>query len=72
MFGALQKRLPQELRFHGITDMAEANHFPRGIFPPAHNSRFARKAEREGSAFTAPHDFALEGVLCIQEERLLP
>ena len=27
MFGTLQKRLPQELRLAGITDMAEANRF---------------------------------------------
>jgi hypothetical protein len=29
MFGTLQKRLPQELRLQGITDMAQANRFLR-------------------------------------------
>ncbi|MDR2604961.1 MAG: hypothetical protein LBC55_06385, partial [Desulfovibrio sp.] len=44
-FGTLQKRLPQELRLQGITDMAEANRFLRESFLPAHNSRFEKAAE---------------------------
>ena len=35
MFGTLQKRLPQELRLAGITDMAEANRFLKGVLPAA-------------------------------------
>jgi transposase len=69
MFGTLQKRLPQELRVRGITDMEEANRFLREHFLPEHNARFARKAEQPGSAFTPLMGFALEDVLCIQEER---
>jgi transposase len=69
MFGTLQKRLPQELRLHGITDMEEANRFLREQFLPEHNARFARKAEQAGSAFAPLMGFALEDVLCIHEER---
>ena len=45
MFGTLQKRLPQELRLAGITDMAEANRFLKEVFLPLHNARFAVLAE---------------------------
>ena len=69
MFGTLQQRLPQELRLQGITDMDEANRFLREIFLPEHNARFAQKAALPGSAFTPLMGFALEDVLCIQEER---
>jgi hypothetical protein len=71
MFGTLQKRLPQELRIHGITDMEEANRFLRERFLPEHNARFARKAEQPGNAFTPLMGFALDDVLCIQEERVV-
>lgn len=69
MFGTLQNRLPQELRLHGITDMSEANRFLCDTFLPAHNARFAKPAELEGTAFTPLLGFALDNVLCIQEER---
>ena len=36
MFGTLQKRLPQELRLAGITDMVEANRFLKEVFLPQH------------------------------------
>jgi transposase len=71
MFGTLQKRLPQELRLHGITDMDSANRFLQEIFLPEHNARFVRAAECEGSAFTPPGSIALHDVLCIQEERVV-
>ena len=71
MFGTLQKRLPQELRLRGITDMAGANRFLREEFLPAHNSRFAKSAEQEGSAFVPLCGFALEEILCIQDERIV-
>ncbi|MDL2279528.1 hypothetical protein LJC15_02550, partial [Desulfovibrio sp. OttesenSCG-928-G11] len=71
MFGTLQKRLPQELRLHGITDMAEANRFLREEFLPAHNARFAKPAEFEGNAFTPLYGFGLNDVLCVQEERVV-
>jgi transposase len=69
MFGTLQKRLPQELRLRGITDMDEANRFLREIFLPEHNARFIKQAAIEGSAFTPLMGFDIQQVLCIQEER---
>ena len=71
MFGTLQKRLPQELRMRGISDMEQANRFLRACFLPAHNARFARQAEQPGSAFTPLMGFPLDDVLCIQEERVV-
>ena len=71
MFGTLQKRLPQELRLHGITDMEEANRFLRERFLPEHNARFTHMPEQTGSAFTPLMGFALDTVLCIQEERMV-
>ena len=68
MFGTLQKRLPQELRLAGITEMAEANRFLREVYLPQHNARFATPVEDEGSAFV-PFAGALDDILCIQEER---
>ena len=67
MFGTLQKRLPQELRRAGITAMAEANHFLKEVYLPAHNARFAVAAEDQGSAFV-PFAGALDDILCVHEE----
>ena len=68
MFGTLQKRLPQELRLAGITEIAEANRFLKEVYLPLHNARFGTPAEAEGSAFV-PFAGALDDILCIQEER---
>ena len=68
MFGTLQKRLPQELRLAGITEMAEANRFLREVYLPLHNARFATPAEDKGSAFV-PFAGALDDILCVQQER---
>ena len=68
MFGTLQKRLPQELRLAGITDMAGANRFFKEVFLPQHNARFATPAEDQGTAFV-PFTGALNDILCIHEER---
>ena len=68
MFGTLQKRLPQELRLAGITEMAEANRFLRELYLPLHNARFATPAEDKGSAFV-PFAGALDDILCVQQER---
>ena len=68
MFGTLQKRLPQELRLAGITDMEIANRFLEEHYLPQHNARFRVPAEAKGSAFV-PFAGALEDILCIQEER---
>jgi hypothetical protein len=39
------------------------------VYIPAHNARFAVKAEREGSAFVAIPGVDLGEILCVQEER---
>ncbi len=70
MFGTLQKRLPQELRLAGITDMAAANRFLKEVYLPAHNARFARPAEDTGSAFV-PFTGNLADILCVHEERVV-
>ncbi len=70
MFGTLQKRLPQELRLAGISDMAEANRFLRDTFVPQHNARFAIVPEGEGTAFV-PFAGALKDILCVREERVV-
>ena len=70
MFGTLQKRLPQELRLAGITDMAGANRFLKEVYLPQHNARFATQVEAEGSAFVPfAGTAALDDILCIHEER---
>ena len=68
MFATLQKRLPQELRLAGITDMNEANRFLDQVYLPGHNARFATPPEAEGSAFV-PFAGTLDDILCIHEER---
>jgi len=69
MFGTLQRRLPQELRLRGITDRETANRFLQEVYLPEHNARFMKQAHAEDSAFAPLMGFALEDVLCIQEER---
>ena len=68
MFGTLQKRLPQELRLAGITEIAEANRFLKEVYLPQHNARFATPPEGQGSAFVL-FAGALDDILCVQEER---
>ena len=70
MFGTLQKRLPQELRLAGITDMAEANRFLKEVFLPLHNARFAVPAEGQGAAFV-PFAGALDDILCVHADRVV-
>ena len=55
MFGTLQKRLPQELRLAGITDMVEANRFLKEVFLPQHNTTPAsRPRPRTGAPPSSP------------------
>src|ERR1700677_3439360 len=69
MFQTLQDRLVKELALAGITTIDAANAFIRDVYLPAHNARFAVKAEQEGSAFVAITGVDLNEILCIQEER---
>ena len=43
--------------------------FIRDVYIPAHNARFAVKAEQEGTAFVAITGVDLAEILCVQEER---
>src|SRR3982074_2652426 len=69
LFGTLQDRLVKELALAEIATVAAANEFIREVYIPAHNTRFAVKAEQEGSAFVAITGVDLAEILCVQEER---
>jgi transposase len=68
-FATLQDRLPKELALAGMATVEDANRFIRDTYIPAHNARFAIKAEQEGSAFVDVAGVDLGEILCIQEER---
>ena len=68
-FQTLQDRLTKELALAKIVTIEAANAFIRDIYIPAHNARFALKAEQEGSAFIAIPGIELGEILCVQEER---
>jgi transposase len=69
MFETLQDRLTKELALAGIVSIEAANAFLRDVYIPAHNARFAVKAEQEGSAFIAIPGTDLGEILCVHEER---
>jgi transposase len=71
LFQTLQDRVPKELALAGITMMEAANAWLRDTYIPAHNARFAIKAEQEGSAFVAVPGLDLAEVLCVQEDRVV-
>lgn len=68
-FKTLQDRLPKELALAGIVTLAAANRFLKEVYLPAHNARFAVRAEQEGTAFVVVPGIELGEVLCLQEER---
>jgi transposase len=69
LFHTLQDRLVNELALARIATVAAANAFIRDIYIPAHNLRFAVKAEQDGSAFVAIPGVDLKEILCVQEDR---
>jgi transposase len=69
LFHTLQDRLVNELALAGIATVAAANTFIRDVYIPAHNIRFAVKAEQDGSAFVAIPGVDLKEILCVQEDR---
>jgi transposase len=71
LFQTLQDRVPKELALAGIATIEAANAWLRDTYIPAHNARFAIKAEQEGSAFVAVPGLDLTEVLCVQEERVV-
>ena len=69
LFATLQDRLVKELALAGIGTVAAANDFIREVYIPAHNARFAVRAEQDGSAFVAISGVNLAEILCVQEDR---
>ena len=70
-FGTWQGRLPQELQLAGIQDMEAANEYIRLKFIPWHNRHLTVKARESGDAFVPLGQTDLEGILCVQEERIV-
>jgi transposase len=68
-FGTWQGRLPQELRLHGISTLAEANRFLREHYVAEFNSRFQVPAAQRGTAFTACPRRDLDLIFSLQCER---
>jgi transposase len=68
-FHTLQDRLTKELALAGIATIEAANAFIRDVYLPAHNTRFAVKAEQDGVAFVAIKGVDLGEILCVQEDR---
>ena len=69
VFHTLQDRLTKELALARIVTIEAANAFIEEVYRPAHNARFAVKAEQDGSAFVAIPGVDLGEILCVQEER---
>ena len=59
----------KELALEGITAVDAANRYIWTAYIPAHNARFAVKAEQEGTAFVSIPGVDLNEILCVQEER---
>ena len=68
-FGTWQGRLPQELRLHGITTIAEANRFLRQHYVAEFNRRFQVPAPQRGTAFTPCPRRDLDLIFSLQFER---
>ena len=68
-FGTWQGRLPQELRVHGIHDLAAANEFLREHYIAEFNQRFAVAAAQPGHAFLPVRGKNLDFVFSLQRER---
>ena len=68
-FATHQGRLPQELAFAGITDLASANRYLTECYRPRFNETFAVPAREPGSAFVAWTGGKLDDILCEQFER---
>ena len=70
-FRTWQGRLPQELRKAGISDLASANRYIRHRMIPWHNRRLTVAPADPTSAFTRCTVQDLDGVLCLQHERIV-
>lgn len=70
-FGTWQRRLPQELRLRGITNVEEANRFLRESYLAEFNSKFAVRAAQPESAFVSAQGKELERIFSLQHERVV-
>src|SRR5438067_3403039 len=70
-FGTIQGRLPQELRYNGITDYAAANRYLEQHFIADFNRRFTVKPAQPQSAFVKLPGIELELVLSSKHERIV-
>jgi len=70
-FLTLQRRLPQELRLHGIGDYAAANRYLEEVFVADFNRRFTVTPAQKESAFVKLGAIELELVLSSKHERIV-
>src|SRR5690348_11626517 len=70
-FGTIQGRLPQELRYHGITDYAAANRYLEQHFIADFNRRFTVKPAQAESAFVKLAGIELDLMLSSRHERVV-
>jgi transposase len=70
-FGTIQGRLPQELRYHGITDYAAANRYLEQHFIADFNRRFTVKPAQAESAFVKLAGIELDLMLSSKYERVV-
>ena len=68
-FATHQERLPKELAYAGIRDLAAANRYLARKYLPAFNTEFAVPAREAGSAFVPWIGGNLDDILCEQIER---
>jgi transposase len=70
-FGTWQRRLPQELRLRGITDIEEANRFLRGGYLAEFNRKFRVAPAQQESAFVPAGGKDLDRVFSLHHERVV-
>jgi transposase len=70
-FGTWQGRLPQELRWRGITEVEQANAFLKTQYVAEFNRRFTVAAAQKGTAFVRLKRRDLEVIFSVQQERVV-
>ncbi|WP_231363733.1 ISNCY family transposase [Verrucomicrobium sp. 3C] len=70
-FGTWQGRLPREIQAAGIQTLEAANEYIRKKFLPWHNRTLAVKPKEEESAFIPAGGADLDGILCVQDDRIV-
>ena len=69
--GTWQGRLPQELRWAGITNVEDANRFLRERFIPEMNRKFTVPAASSGHAFVPVRGQDLDRIFSVQTQRVV-